>query len=169
MLNVLVPIDGSANGLNALRHAIGACRRDRELRLHLLNVQPTLSRHVARFVARRNREAWHREQAEAALAPARALLDRAGVAYQAQWCVGERVAAICQTAERLKCHRIVMGTARKNALTRLLEDSVTNDVLEHAPVPVEVVAGAQASRLERWGLPLGMGVGLSAMVWAALE
>jgi nucleotide-binding universal stress UspA family protein len=169
MLNVLVPIDGSSNSLNALRHAIASCRRDRTLRLQLLNVQPRLPRHVARFVARRDRDAWRRDQAQAALAPARALLDRAGVAHEAQWCVGERADAICRAAERLQCHHIVVGTARKNPLTRLLEDSLTHALLERSPIPVEVVAGAEGSRLERWGLPLGMGVGLSAAVWAAIE
>ena len=61
MLKVLVPVDGSPNALRAVRHAMSAYRRDHALELHLLNVQPRLSRHVARFVARGDREAWHRE------------------------------------------------------------------------------------------------------------
>ncbi|WP_251973638.1 universal stress protein [Sphaerotilus microaerophilus] len=169
MLNVLVPIDGSENGLNALRHAIAEYRRDHALHLHLLNVQPGLSRHIARFVARRDRRAWHTEQAEAALRPARRLLEQAGVPYDAEWHIGDRADLICQTAQRLGCHHIVMGTARKNSLTRMLEDSVTNQVLEHTPVPVEVVAGAAVSRLERWGVPASFGLSLGALAWLALD
>lgn len=69
-----------ANGLNALRHAVEEYRRDHELKLHLLHVQPRLSRHIARFVSRGDRNAWHRERADAALASARELLSRAGYA-----------------------------------------------------------------------------------------
>ena len=46
-----------------------------------------------------------------------------------------------------------MGTARKNSLTRLLEDSVTHRVIERASVPVEVVVGPGISKLELAGLP----------------
>jgi nucleotide-binding universal stress UspA family protein len=168
MLNVLVPIDGSENGLNALRHAIDEYRRDHDLRLHLLHVQPRLSRHVARFVSRGDRAAWHAERADAALAAAREVLERARVPYVAQWRVGERAHEICRTAEQLGCHHIVMGTARRNTLTRMLQDSVTHRVLENASVPVEVVVGPAVSRLERWGLPAGVGLGLGGVLWIAL-
>ncbi len=168
MLNVLVPIDGSDNGLNALRHAIDEYRRDHDLRLHLLHVQPRLSRHVARFVSRGDRAAWHAERADAALAGARQLLERARVPYAAQWRVGERAQEICGAAEQLGCHHIVMGTARRNTLTRMLQDSVTHRVLERAPVPVQVVVGPAVSRLERWGLPAGVGLGVVGLLWVVL-
>ena len=168
MLNVLVPIDGTDNGLNALRHAIDEYRRDHDLRLHLLHVQPRLSRHIARFVSRGDRAAWHAERADAALAGARELLERARVPYAAHWRVGERAQEICRTAEALGCHHIVMGTARRNSLTRMLQDSVTHRVLEHARVPVEVVVGPAVSRLERWGLPTGVGLGVGGLLWVVL-
>lgn len=60
-----------------------------------------------------------------------------------------------------------MGTARKNSLTRLLEDSVTNHVLEIARVPVQVIAGADVSRLEKYGLPVGFGAAIAAVLVAA--
>lgn len=168
MLKVLVPVDGSANALRAVRHAIGEYRRHHELELHLLNVQPSLSRHVARFVSRHDREAWHQEQAESALTAAREVLAKEGVPYHTHWVVGDRAAVICQTAERLGAHHIVMGTARKNSITRMLEDSVTNKVLETTPVPVEVVAGDAVSRWERWGLPAGA-LGMGGLLLAALD
>jgi hypothetical protein len=62
-----------------------------------------------------------------------------------------------------------MGTARKNSVTRMLEDSVTNRVLENTPVPVEVVAGDAVSRLERWGLPVGALAAVGGLVWLAVE
>ena len=168
MLNILVPIDGGDNSLNALRHAVDEYRRDHDLRLHLLHVQPRLSRHIARFVSRSDRARWHAERADAALADARQLLERARVPYQASWRVGESAQEICRMAEQLGCHHIVMGTARKNSLTRMLQDSVTHRVLEGAPVPVEVVVGPVVSLLERWGLPAGVGLGVGGLLWVVL-
>lgn len=92
------------------------------------------------------------------MASAVALLEQSGVPHQAHWTIGERAAEICATAQRLEVHHIVMGTARKSSITRMLEDSVTNRVL--TPVPVEVVAGEAVSKWERWGLPTGaLGLG----------
>lgn len=166
MLNVLVPVDGSTNALHAVSHVITEYQRHHELELHLLNVQPRLSRHIARFVSRHDLDGWHHAQAQAAMASAIALLERAGVPHHTHWVVGDRAVDICRTAERLGVHHIVMGTARKNSITRMLEDSVTNRVLETTTVPVEVVAGDAVSKWERWGLPgavLGAG---SVLMWA---
>lgn len=156
MLKVLVPVDASANALFAVNHVIKEYQRHHELELHLLNVQPRLYRHITRFVSRQDREAWQQEQATADMARACARLVEAGVPYQTHWAAGARAEQICRTAERLSVHHIVMGTARKNSLTRMLEDSTTNRVLESTPVPVEVVAGTAVSKWERWGLPAGV-------------
>jgi YjbE family integral membrane protein len=153
MLKVLVPVDGSSNALHAVRHVITEYQRHHELELHLLNVQPRLSRHIARFLSRGDLQAWHQDQAAAAMAGARTVLQQAGVPHQVHLAVGDRAGEICAAALRIGAHHIVMGTARKNSITRMLEDSVTNRVLEHTPVPVEVIAGEAVSKWERWGLP----------------
>ncbi|MEO6625080.1 MAG: universal stress protein [Burkholderiaceae bacterium] len=168
MLKVLVPVDGSDNALGAVRHAITEYQRHHELELHLLNVQPRLSRHIARFVSRHDRQSWHNDQAEAAMASARKLLVDAGVPYQTHWAVGERVSEICRNAASLGAHHIVMGTARKNSLTRMFEASVTSRVLEATPVPVEVVAGNAVSKWERWAWPAGV-LGVGGLLVLALD
>ena len=163
MLKVLVPVDGSPNALRAVRNAIVEYQRHHELELHLLNVQPHLSRHIGRFVSRQDRDCWHHDRAESAMASARTELQKAGVPHETHWVVGDRAAEICRAAKHLGVHHIVMGTARKNSLTRMLEDSVTNRVLEATPVPVEVVVGDAVSKWESWGLPaavVGAGGGL---------
>ena len=170
MLRVLVPFDGSPNALRALRHALTEYQRHHELELHLLNVQPRLSRHVANYLSRHDRDAWHRAQAEQAMASATEVISESGgVPCQTHWVVGDRALEICREAERLGVHHIVMGTARKNSVTRMLEDSVTNRVLENTPVPVEVVAGDAVSRLERWGLPMGALLAVGGLAWLAIE
>jgi YjbE family integral membrane protein len=168
VLNVLVPVDASPNALRAIRHAIAEYRRHHELRLHLLNVQPRLSRHAARFVSRASREGWLHDRAEVAMAAAVALLIDAGVPYQKHWAIGERAEQICRAAQRLDVHHIVVGTARKNSLTRMIEDSVTYRVLETSSVPVEIVVGDAVSRWERWGLPAGV-LGLGGLLILAAD
>lgn len=168
VLNILVPVDRSPNALRAVRHAIAEYRRDHELQLHLLNVQPRVSRHAARFVSRADREGWLHDRADAAMAPAVALLTEAGVPHQTHWATGERADQICRAAQRLNVHHIVIGTARKNSITRMLEDSMTHRLLETTPVPVEVIAGDAVSKWERWGLPAGA-IGLGGLLVLAVD
>ena len=169
MLKVLVPVDGSANALRAVQQTIGEYRRHHELEVHLLNVQPPLSRHIARFVNQTDRSSWHQDQATERMASAVELLAKSGVPHETHWTVGDRAAEICAAAQRLGVHHIVMGTARKSSITRMLEDSVTNKVLESTTVPVEVVAGDAVSKWERWGVPAG-GLGLGGLLlFAAID
>ncbi len=167
MQRVLVPVDGSKNSEFALRHIVNEFLKDSAMEVHLLNVQPPLSQHVAQFVSRRNRDDWHRDEAEKALAPARRLLEQHGVPHAASYKLGERAKTIVDEARRLRCTQIVIATARKNSLTRMLQDSTTNQVLELTTVPVEVIAGDSVSRLERWGLPAGIGALIALLLAAA--
>ena len=168
MLNILVPVDGSPNALRAVRHAIDEYRRDHELQLHLLNVQPRVTRHAARFVSRADREGWLRDRADAAMAPAVAQCVWYGMPAWVRRATGERADQICRAAKRLNVHHIVIGTARKNSITRMLEDSMTHRLLETTPVPVEVIAGDAVSKWERWGLPAGV-VGLGGLIVLAVD
>lgn len=96
------------------------------------------------------------------------MLSTAGVPHHVHRAVGDRAAEICRTAEQLGAHHIVVGTARKNSVTQLLEDSVTNKVLEATPVPVEVVSGNAVSGWERWGLPAGV-LSAGSLLWLAFD
>ena len=82
------------------------------------------------------------------MAPACALLARHGVPYIAHVELGDKAEMVNQVARRIGANVIVMGTARKNSLTRLIEDSITHRVLERAEVPVEVIPGHSVSTLE---------------------
>ena len=169
MLKILVPVDGSPNGQYAARHVIKEYMKNRAMEIHLLNVQPPLLADIARFISRKNRADFHRDTGEKALQPMRDILDRAGVAYSAHIEVGNKSKLIAEAARRLHCDHIVMSTARKNSLTRMIEDSVTNKVLELTTVPVEVIAGDAVSKLERYGIPAGIGVGLALLALAAAD
>ena len=166
MLKILVPIDGDRNSHFAVPHVIREYMKNNALQIHLLNVQPPFSWHVARFASKRSREQFHREEAQKALRPVQRALDGYGIPYSVHIEVGDKAKRITETAHRLECDHIVMSTARKNSLTRMLEDSVTNRVLELTRVPVEVIAGEEVSRFERYGIPAGI-VGLVAWMFLA--
>ena len=169
MLKILVPVDGSSNAQHAVRHVIAEYRRHPGFEVHLLNVQAPFSRHVSQFVARRDRDAYHKAQAEAVLKPLREMLENARVPFAQHVRVGRKAETIADEAKRLKCDHIVLATARKNSLTRMIESSITNRVLDLTSVPVEVVVGNSVSRLERYGIPLGLGAGLGTLMLLAFD
>lgn len=167
MSRILVPCDGSPNSLYGVRHAAKQFLKNRELDIHVLNVQRPFSSQVAGFTSRRDRMAFHEEQADKALRAARQALDRLFVPYTIHTEVGDKADCIADVARRLRCDRIVMSTARKGSLVRWLSDSVTNRVIQRTTVPVEVIAGNAASSLERLGIPAGVGAGLLVAGMAA--
>lgn len=169
MLKVLIPVDGTPNCLFAVRHIIKQFMNNTAMEIHLLNVQPPFNKDITRFVSRNNVHDYHRERAENALAPVRQLLDKFGIPYGAHMEVGDRATCIAHTARRLRCDQIVMGTARKNSLTRLVENSVTNKVVEVTSLPVELIPGDAVSRWERYGIPAGMSALLALLVAAAFN
>lgn len=168
MFKVLIPVDGSSNALKAVQHVINDCINSGMREIHLLNVRTPLTQHAARFISKRDRAAFHRAEAEKALTPARALLERFGVPFSAHMELGDKAQVIDRVAQRLRVDQIVMGAARKNSLTRLIEDSVTNRVLELTRVPVAIVPGDSVSKLEQIGVPAGVGA-IVALLFVAAE
>ncbi|MBC8022207.1 MAG: universal stress protein [Burkholderiales bacterium] len=168
MQTVLVPI-GDRNAEFAIRRVVREFLANPEMEIHLLNVQRPLSRHVAQFLRQSLRSDYHRERAEMALAPARELLGQHNIPYTVHMRVGDRALVIAEEARRLDCDRIVVSTARKNSLTRMLEDSTTDRLLTLTSVPVELVAGPGVSKVERYGVPAGIGAALALLVAAAVD
>ena len=169
MLKILIPVEGRSNSLHAVRHAIHEFRKNAALEIHLLNVQAPLSNYIARFVGRVDRDAFRRDQAELALLPARQMLTRFAVPYEAHVKLGAKASVIADMARRLGCDHIVMSTARKNSLLRMVENSTINKVIELTTVPVEIGAGDAPSKVERFGVPVGVGTALASLFFAAAE
>ena len=167
MLKVLIPVGGTANDRFAVQQVIKRFVNDSAMEIHLLNVQVPFSAHVAQFTSRQSRRDFHRERAEAALAPAKEMLDKYSIPYAVHTRVGDRARSIAAEAKRLRCDEIVMATARKNSLTRLVESSVTDRVIALTSVPVEVVAGDSMAKWERYGIPAAIGAMLAALLAAA--
>ena len=169
MLKILVPIDGSRNSSFVVPHVIREFQKNRALEIHLLNIQPPFSWHISKFISKKTREQFHRDQADKALRKVRRALDGFNVPYSLHIEVGSKARLITETARRIRCDHIVMCTSRKNSLTRMLEDSTTNRVLELTSVPVQVIAGDAVSRLERYGIPAGIGTILGLVFFTTAD
>lgn len=167
MLNILIPVDGSRTALRAVEYVIQyRALHDEVINVNLTNIQPRMSRYLTRFVPSGNVRMFQQERAEKALEAAVDLLSRAGVEHSVHMDKGDAAAAIVACAEKTKSQKIVIGTTRKNALARFFQGSVVNKVMALTDLPVEVVAKENATRLERFGIPIGVGL---TFLWLAVE
>jgi len=140
MLKILVPVDGSENANRAVKHVVKLYRSDARIEIHLLNVQiPIDSGHARLFVSHDELEDYHRDEAIAALAGARRILDDAGVPYTYHIAVGHVAETIVRYAKERGIDKIVMGSHGRTALLQVLLGSVARDVLKHSEVPVTLV------------------------------
>jgi YjbE family integral membrane protein len=139
---VLLAVDGSSGAEQAVRRLLSLradLRDGSALNVHLLNVQRPVSGDVARFIPGQTLEDYHHERSEKALAPARALLDTAGLARQEVRRVGDPGPTIAEVAREKACDLIVMGARGLGTHSAALLGSVTQSTIEHAAVPVLVV------------------------------
>lgn len=164
MKRILLPIDGSRNSLDAVEHIVARFLSDSHQELHLLHVRTPFSKHIARFLRRKDLTAYHRDEATKALKSARELLDARGIPYAVHVEMGDKAKIIASMARKLRANQIVMGTSRKSSFTRMIEDSVTSNVLELTPVPVEIITGKAISSLERLGVPAAVGVVVASII-----
>lgn len=142
-MRILLPVDGSERSLDAIHHGLRLVRDGLQASFLLLNVQePTHLYEVLMLRDADARAAAAREAGESALRAAQALLDTAGLAYEIEIVTGDPAQQIVEVAEREQCDAIVMGTFGHGALTEALVGSVSQEVLQHAGVPVTVVRHA---------------------------
>lgn len=140
-MNILIAVDGSEASRRAVEHAIalaGECRS--QPTLHLLYVHPPIPiGFAAGHVSRETLDAYYREEGERELAPARAQLEAARIAYTSHVHVGQPGETICRVAQELGCQMIAMGTHGRGALAGMLLGSVAAKVSHFATVPVLLV------------------------------
>jgi len=139
---VLLAVDGSEGAGHAVRRLLALrddLRQGAALEVHLINVQRPLSGDVSRFVPGQTLEDYHRELGEKALAPARALLDGAGLAHLDHQRVGDPGPTIAEVAREAGCDLIVMGTRGLGSHSAALLGSVAQSAVEHSSVPVLLV------------------------------
>jgi nucleotide-binding universal stress UspA family protein len=140
-LRILLPCDGSATSLAAVRHAAWLAGLGLAVEVHLLNVQPPLPATSAAVTGREALEAYHREEGLAALAEARVLLEQAGLPLHLHIAVGDPAPVALAFAERLGCALIVRGTHGRGALAGAVMGSVATALVAAGHLPVTLVHG----------------------------
>ena len=146
-MKILVPIDGSALSLDALRHALALIRQGLRADLVLANVQAPAS--LYEIVVAHDPQVIQDVSAGAGahlLEPARQLCRDAGVAFDCEVVSGDTVNALCDLAERRGCAQIVIGDHGRGVLASALLGSVSHALAHAAPVPVTIVKPADAAR-----------------------
>ena len=143
-MKILLPFDGSAVALDAVRFAIRLGSDGLDISVVLANVQEPASLYEL-MVAHDPRVI---EQVSAAagantLLAAQSLLDGAGVAYETEVASGDPAHTLVDILENYGCDMVVMGATGTSTLRRALLGSVSNEVLHSAGVPVVIVKAAE--------------------------
>ena len=162
-MKLLVPVSGSKASLAAVRHAAALLREGRGEAI-LVNVQPRLPAHAARFTSRASREALREERSAAAVAGARSVLDSAGVRYRVVTAAGPIGSAVGEIATDLHVDQVVVGTTRRARWWQLF--SPIPRIIDSVNVPVSVIGNGRSGAFERIGVPACVGLGLTALVIA---
>ena len=138
MFKVLIPVDGSACSERALAQFIEHAAWFRETpEIHLLYVHaPIPVGRVQQHIGHETLEAYYREDSEALLESAEAMLGAAGLTFSRHIHVGEAAGIIVKLARELACDMVFMGTHGRGALPAALLGSVASKVLHLADRPV---------------------------------
>ncbi len=139
-MKLLIPVDGSENGLCAVKHAVAlSAQMKQSPEMLLLNVQWNVAAgNVKLFISQETINDYYREQGAAALEKARAILDEANLAYQYHISIGRPAEAIVQYAEEQKVDQIIIGAQGEESLAKLLLGSVTSKVAQMSKIPVTI-------------------------------
>ena len=127
MKSVVVPIIDSKDTQWAVNHVIGLHRRE-ALRIHLLNVQPPLSQHIARFFSHGELSDFHRDNGMLALKPAIEMLDSEGVPHWDHVLVGQQAETIVRFAQDSRCSQIIIANRNKGLLSSFGLGSVSSQI-----------------------------------------
>lgn len=139
-MKILLPVDGSEHSDRVTLHAIRMARGCAEYEILLVNVQaPIDAPEILGHMPLREIEAMQETRGGDAMESARALLDKAGMAYVPEVALGPVAENITRLAAQHACDAIVMGTRGAGALQSALMGSVTTEVIRLAPCPVTVV------------------------------
>jgi nucleotide-binding universal stress UspA family protein len=137
---ILFPVDGSDNSLRVARYLAGLAGLMKSLEVFMINVESAGDDwRVKRVLKPEELASMEAEWGEAAMAPSRAILKSAGIAFNERIVQGDVPETIVRLAKELGCDQIVMGTRGQSSIGGLLMGSVTTKVLHIADVPVTLV------------------------------
>lgn len=140
-MKILLAVDGSAHSVKSANFLVTHFEWFKDVQeLHLFYVKlPVPSGRVRAAIGKDALEHYYRDEAEAALGPARQVLEQHGIPFQATFKVGDISAEICAYVSAHAIDMIVMGSHGHGALTNLIMGSVATKVLASTSVPVLIV------------------------------
>jgi nucleotide-binding universal stress UspA family protein len=144
-MKILLPIDGSAASLEAVRQALRMVQDGLRASLVLANVQEPAT--LYEMLLAHDAEVIEKVSAKAGLhllQPARELVRAAGVAHEVEVAAGDPAHTLIDILERFGCDMVVMGARGMGTLRSALLGSVSHEVLHAAAVPVLIVKQAPA-------------------------
>lgn len=168
MFKILVPVNGSEASSYAVDDAIRAAASYRDVSVLLANVQPQFNRDIARFLTRAQLSRARRERAAEALMPAQRKLEAAGLRATTHVLRGSVPAVLARFAADQHVDQIVVGTSPSSGVARWLKRPLADRLIRATDIPVEVISTGHAGVFERYGVPAGVGLGLT-MAWLAAE
>lgn len=139
-MKILLPVDGSEQSVRAAQHVVAEVRNCTDYSILLLNVQaPIDAPEIRSHMPQREIEAMQETRGGDALAPARAVLERAGLGFTPTVLIGPVAETIAQFAADQGCEKIVMGTRGLGAVAGVLLGSVATKLLHLTNLPVTLV------------------------------
>ncbi|UPG86668.1 universal stress protein [Luteibacter aegosomatis] len=139
-MKILIPVDGSAHSLRALRFVVRQWpHSENEPSLHLLHVDVPLSAHVSGFLDPVAMAQFHAHNGARALRPARRILAREGRLHEESMHVGDPAEDIVQVARKGRFDLIAMGSHGRGAVGSMFLGSVVLKVLANSRIPIVVV------------------------------
>jgi len=143
VLKMLLAVDGSESASRATQKLIETAGWYKEpLEVELVTVHlplPQVGGFAGSVVSHDMVEKYYSEEGGKALAPARKLLDAAGVRYVPHILVGEIAQSLVSHAQKTGCRMLYMGTRGMSAMSNLVIGSVATKVLHLGTVPVVLV------------------------------
>ena len=148
-MKILVPVDGSAPALEAVRQALRMVDGGLRASLVLANVQEPAT--LYEMLLAHDAEVIEQVSAKAGLhllEPAQALVRAAGVEHEIEVARGDPAHTLIDILENFGCDMVVMGARGMGTLRSALLGSVSHEVLHAASVPVLVVKQAPPPEAE---------------------
>ena len=139
-MKILLAADGSAYTRHAVDYLIkhlGMFGGPPEL--GIVHVRPMIPGRVATALNKTVIQKYYADETAKALAPARRMLDKAGLKYKVSQLIGDPGAEVAALAKKGKFDLVVMGSHGHGALGSLVLGSAASKVLAQCKVPVLIV------------------------------
>ena len=127
MDDILVPIGDPGQSRWAAEQAIALYRKS-GARIHLLNVQRPLPRHIAQFFSSGDLRDFHRDAGMRVLEPTMRILDEAAIPHEDHVLTGSQAETIVRFAQEHGCREVVLDNPPRSMLSLFGLGSIASQV-----------------------------------------